>query len=306
MSVSLARDLWATGISRGELSRLARSGQLVRVRRGAYAADAPDGDVARHRQLIAATWPLLEPGSVLSHASAAVLHGLPSWTELLSRVSVIRRSPGHGSRRTNLHVRLAQLADCEVTSMDAYLVCTLERTASDLACVLRFGRAVAVLDAALHAKADAELLATAVAAAAGRRGAGTARAALAVADGRAESVAESISRVRMIEAGILAPQLQVNVFDADGQWVARSDFGWLAHGVLGEFDGRVKYLGGAEEVAQVVMREKAREDRIRELGWILVRWGWADLADLEAFRKRIVSAFAQANPSRVRGSAAPA
>ena len=71
------------------------------------------------------------------------------------------------------------------------------------------------------------------------------------------------------------------------------------------FDGRVKYVGTPDQVAHTVMLEKAREARLRELGWIVVRWSWADLADLAGFRRRIEAAIAQANPSAIRGSVRP-
>jgi hypothetical protein len=133
----------------------------------------------------------------------------------------------------------------------------------------------------------------------------TARAAVEFADGRSESVGESLSRVRMADAGLPPPELQLNVFGALGDWLARPDFCWEELGVLGEFDGRVKYLGTREEVARAVMQEKRREARLREMGWVVVRWEWADLGDLPALRRRVESAFGQARPATIRGWVAP-
>jgi hypothetical protein len=96
----------------------------------------------------------------------------------------------------------------------------------------------------------------------------------------------------------------VNIFDEQGRWVARSDFGWLARGVLGEFDGRIKYRGTGEQVATAVMDEKRCEARLRDLGWVVVRWGMADLAET-TLRHRIEVAFGQARPDCVRGYAQP-
>ncbi|MBN9104022.1 MAG: type IV toxin-antitoxin system AbiEi family antitoxin domain-containing protein [Propionibacteriaceae bacterium] len=225
MDVTRAGGLLLSGYSRRQLTRLAQRGEIVRVRHGAYADSVPAGELERHTQLIAATWPAVDRATVLSHGSAAVLHGLPVWTDALARVTVIRRTTGHGSRRTSLHVRLAALRPDEVVSVDGYQVTSLERTGCDLACILRYERAVAVLDAVLHRGGDPEVLAQTVGEAKGRRGAGRARAALIFADGRSESVAESVSRVRMSQVGIPSPQLQVNIFDENGTWVARSDFG---------------------------------------------------------------------------------
>ena len=49
-----------------------------------------------------------------------------------------------------------------------------------------------------------------------------------------------------------------------GRLVGRTDFAWPEYGLLGEFDGRGKYLRNLKQgqsVADVVMAEKAREDR---------------------------------------------
>lgn len=293
----------STGQTHKDRARLSRSGELVRVRHGAFAESHADGAVGRHRQLIAGTAPILGPDTVLSHSSASVLHGLPVWEPMLGQVTVTRRSRAHGSKGRHLHAHRAPLAPEEIVLLGGLPVTSLERTAIDLARVLPFKRAVAVLDAALHLKADKDLMADSLVAAHGRRGVGTARRALAFADGRAESVGESVSRVVMAAEEVPVPLLQLNVYDEFGNWLARTDFGWKERGVLGEFDGKVKYTGTPEEVAAAVMREKRREDRLRQLGWVVVRWGWTDLADPATLRRRLEDAFAQARPELIRGQA---
>jgi hypothetical protein len=305
MDVKRAGELVDQGETYQNLARRVASPGLVRIRHGAYAETLAGSAVQRHVQLIEGTWPTLGPDAVLSHVSAGLVHGLPAWAALLSKVTTIRSISGHGERRTHLHARRAALSSDEIVELEGYRVTSIERTAIDLACLLSYERAVAVLDAALHATADASLLAATVEAARRRHGIARVRAALAFADGRAESPGESISRVRVAEVGIARPELQVNIFDEFGRWVARSDFGWLDRGVIGEFDSRVKYLGSREEVARAVMKEKAREAAIRRLGWSVVRWGWDDLADRTAFRDRIEAEFARAsNPIRGRVEAA--
>ena len=59
--------------------------------------------------------------------------------------------------------------------------------------------------------------------------------------------------LRLAEAGLPLPELQLNVFNDFGAWVARCDFGWEELGVLGEFDGKVKYRGTPDEVANAVL-----------------------------------------------------
>lgn len=55
---------------------------------------------------------------------------------------------------------------------------------------------------------------------------------------------------------------------------------WEEHQTLGEFDGRVKYgrlLRPGQRPEDVLWAEKLREDALRDLGWQVVRWTWADL-----------------------------
>ena len=70
-----------------------------------------------------------------------------------------------------------------------------------------------------------------------------------------------------------------------------------------EFDGREKYtryLREGETVTDAVLREKRREDRVRELtGWICVRITWAELADPRRLAARIRAAFATQQAARV-------
>jgi hypothetical protein len=290
MGVQRTARLLEAGVTHRALEASGRSGERVLVRHGAWSDEAPTDDLTRHRQLVEGTWPLLAGQAVLSHGTAAVLHGLPIWRAQLDRVSVTRSEGGHGTRTRHLHVRRASLDPCEVVELDGYRVTSLERTALDLAALLDYERAVAVLDAALHRKADATLMDALARAARNRRGAGVARRALAFADGRAESVGESVSRVRMAQLGLPAPELQFEVFDGKGLWIARVDFAWPDRGVVGEFDGAVKYTGAPKEVAAVVMQEKRRHQAIEEVGWRVVRWGFRDMDDRERFRDRLASA----------------
>ena len=79
--------------------------------------------------------------------------------------------------------------------------------------------------------------------------------------------------VAMAMAGIRAVP-QVEVRDARGVVVARVD--WLVEGtrVVVEFDGKVKFADG--DPARL-WAEKKREDRLRALGYTVVRITWADL-----------------------------
>jgi len=291
MEVTRAAQLDVGGADRMALTRQVRAGSLVRVRHGGYATELGVDATERHLQLVAATWPLLGENAVLSHASAAVLHGLPTWEQDLTKVIVTRPEGGHGRAGTCLHARLGTLEPDQVCQLDGLRVTSLARTAVDRACGLSYERAVATLDAALRAGVQHSELEHIVRLSKRRHGIGIARAALAFADGASESVGESVSRVVIAQVGLPEPALQVEIRDRHGRWVARSDFGWLEQRVVGEFDGRIKYLGDEASVADTVIREKAREQAIRDTGWVVVRWTWADLSNPGALRRRVQAAF---------------
>lgn len=294
MTVMRASELKAGGLGSDALARLQNSGALTKVRHGAYAADSESASGIQsthaHRQLLAGTWPLLAENAVLSHGTAALLHGLPLWDSMLTRVAVTRPYGGHGCRDRYLRVRLARLAPAEVTTIDGFRVTSLERTAIDLARESTYLQAVAILDAALGMRADPSMLQAILEDAAHCRGIQTARAALGFADPRSESVGESFSRVKIAQLHLPAPELQYVVRTPAGVFIARTDFAWLDQRVIGEFDGRTKYLGSPEEVADVVMREKTREQAIRQQGWTIARWTWSDLFEPDTLKTRIQSA----------------
>jgi hypothetical protein len=106
------------------------------------------------------------------------------------------------------------------------------------------------------------------------QGSPAARAAMRFADGRSESVGESRLRVLMANEGLPTPTLQAEIRDRDGNLLGRVDF-LLDSVLVVEFDGAQKY---SDNATRVVVAEKWREDRIRELGYSFVRVGWADLA----------------------------
>lgn len=100
-----------------------------------------------------------------------------------------------------------------------------------------------------------------------------------------ESVGESRSRALMDELGFAAPGLQQTI--STDRSTYRVDFCWNDDGVIGEFDGRVKYVDDAvlngRDPREVLFEEKQREDALRRAGWIVVRWTWADLENPARF-----------------------
>ena len=263
--IQLTRALRTQGFSYDDLSRLSRRGELTQIRRGAYAV--PVGDLvreAKHRRLIQATAPQLQPGSVVSHGSAAVLHQLPVWSAAIERVHVTWSRSGNGKRRSLVHVHGAPLDATDVVIIDGVAVTSLVRTALDLARTRPMEQAVAAGDVALRSgltRRDLELGLLRMERWPGVR---RARQTVAFLDPRSESVGESVSRVRLHTDGLPAPDLQQDIFGPDGRLIARVDFLWKQQRTVGEFDGKMKYkelLKPGQSAEDVVYDEKLREDQ---------------------------------------------
>jgi hypothetical protein len=230
---------------------------------------------------------------VISHISAAVLHGLPVWGVALNRVHATRSRSSGGHRGRTLHLHAVPLEPDEVAEVDGVPVTTCARTLADLGRTQPFDRAVAVTDAAMFRHAvDRPALERAVERAARRPGNRAARRVMAFADAGAESVGESRSRVLLHRLRLPRPVLQWQV--PARRWVGRTDFGWPELGTVGEFDGRITYgrlLRRGQTPGDAVFTEKRREDAIREAGYRVVRWVWDDLDDFGDVVDRLRAAF---------------
>lgn len=114
------------------------------------------------------------------------------------------------------------------------------------------------------------------------------RAALPRCDGRHESPGETVAAWVLHHLGYrTVPQFAVPGSEAltPGGRGYRADLGIVGTRVLVEFDGRSKYSS-----AQDLWDEKRREDRIRSLGWEIVRLTWADLHRPERVRALVEAA----------------
>jgi len=265
------RQLLDAGVSEGALLALVTSGVLEHPGRGLYllTEEVGDGRVARQRAL-AAGGLLLYPDAVLGGETALLAHGVTVWGSPLRRPTLfrpIRRSGG----MTALWVRPARGCRVETEWGPAT---RLPESLAQHAVDHGLQPGVVSADAALHSGAvTPDDLAEAVEAVAGQRHGSRATAMLRHADGRRESVGESRTGLALALGGIDV-EAQVEVRDASGVVVARVDFIVRGTTVIVEFDGKVKYADGDP---QVLWAEKRREDRLRRLGYVVVRVTWAHL-----------------------------
>ena len=287
------RDLMAAGMSRFEIAQAAREGTLQRVRRGVYASPSERTAEADHLLRVQATMPLLHPESVLSHVSAAVVHGLPvPWGEL-GTVHVTRPGNAHGRRDSGLFFHAGDLDGDEWVEVGDLRVTGLARTVADLARTMPYEWGVIVADNALHRGVlQRDALLEQIRRRPRLRGRSRARGVALFADELSESPCESLSRVQFDRLGIPKPVLQFEIRHGD-RLIARTDFAWPDLGVVGEADGKAKYgelLKPGQTAADAVMAEKQREENIRAQGYRTVRWGWEEASHPDKLERRVRSA----------------
>ncbi len=109
---------------------------------------------------------------------------------------------------------------------------------------------------------------------------------LRLADGHRESPGETrLAHVLHLMQLPVSPQFRVR----DGDFTAYADFKLDDWPVLVEFDGRVKSPAPApgRGRGEALFAEKRREDRLRDLGYEVVRVVWDELDDPVALARRI-------------------
>jgi hypothetical protein len=91
-----------------------------------------------------------------------------------------------------------------------------------------------------------------------------------MADGRAESPAETLARWRTVIVGIPPEALQFDVYDGR-DFIARLDLAWPSRRVALEVDSR------HHDEPQALYRDRDRQNRLLNLGWTVLRTTWSDL-----------------------------
>ncbi len=214
------------GWSRCQLTRAVQSGDLVRLRRGAYAEPelwSWTGGLqllrAGQRGVAAA---LRIPAATISHSAAAAVHGLP----LLRTPDnpCITLPPALRTREAALHVHRQPIPVWQLDQTYDFSITSVARSCIDLTREAGLKAGVVATDAALHAGRctliDLEVVYSTCK---GRAGLPCGRRLLELLDGRSESPLESISRLALAPLKP-SPRTQATLRAPTGQFLGRVDF----------------------------------------------------------------------------------
>jgi hypothetical protein len=296
----IARELSRLVYDDPAARRAAARGELVRIRRGIYAR-AEDWAALQPREkyvlvcrgygLSRATRP------VLSHQSAAALWGLPHLGRQPAEVHIVTDAREASRALTGVRSHLAPLDAADVVDLDGILVTSLARTAVDLAAGADVMNGVGALDHVLYVdrvsgartSVTRDILSETLERLGPIRGRTRARARIAFAATAAATLAESASRVTMLHIGAPPPLLQHPFAGEHGAY--ETDFYFPDEDVIGETDGRIKYLDprfrGGRTPEQVVYQEKIREDDLRRLVRAFGRWPMEVALSRDRLRARL-------------------
>ncbi len=279
--VAALAQLVALGFGDAAVRKRARAGRLHRIYRAVYALTPPSLLPLKGRYLAAVL--ACGPDAVLSHRSAADLHGLRKTDRAPIDVIV----PGRSARShdgIDLH-RSTTLTAPDITIAGAIPVTTVARTVLDLAAVVRRRPVERALDQAEILNVfDLRALNDQLARNPHHPGAAVLKAILAthtagstVTWSDLEELCLEVTRA----AGVPAPELQAWVDPGDGEPPIRPDFVWRAQRVAVEADGF-----GTHKTRHAFEDDRRRDQRLISAGWRPVR---VTQRQLKTERLRIVA-----------------
>lgn len=163
---------------------------------------------------------------IVSHLTAAALHGWPAPSEPAAHVTLPRGASCHTGSQGVVCVHTSSVPATSRSVIRGLPVTDRARTLVDCLTLLPGAAtvdALAITDAALAG--DPGLAPLVAAALRGRPGGRRGRLLLRLADTGAESAAETRCRYLLVSAGLPAPETQLNIFSGD-RFICRADLGY--------------------------------------------------------------------------------
>jgi len=293
-------DLNTWGHDATVVQAMVRKGHWRKIRYGVFAdtddlrRSEADARLMHAIDCAAAVRALRLPAFVFG-PSAALLHQLPLQNGLADRphlvrypyrdIRVLNRSTRRSQTLPDVSVVSHELHPAQLSTWEGIPIVERPLAAVSAACHARPDWAVGLLDAVLwDGSATRESLDEIIGEWPLLRGIGTVRKAIELARPGAQTILETLSRVRLVRAGLDDPALQHEFRDEIGL-IGYADMFWESLGVIGEADGQMKYATRGD-----IFNEKLREDRLRTLGYIVVRWTWDEImTDPKAVARRILA-----------------
>ena len=322
-SEAMAAMVVSTRANNSWCARRVKSGELVRVFRGAHVRssflDEPDRwRRARKVNVVraCAVALVLGPGAVLSHETAAMVHGVPMEGEFLDvHVTIGRRWGGRAHVLPGLvlsggieippaHLvrHRGDLGTDDIVHAGRASIASQVATAVQCAQWLRPRRGVVVVSGLLRllsrfdrfdleeSRRRERRWRTRVAARLNAcpprtRNIRRARAVIAAADAGCESVAEAGLVWALKAAGFSGVRTQVRHRVGTNTYFVDVEIGNA--NVATEFDGKVKYGETPDEVRAALSRQHRRQKDLESLGLVVLRFEYRDLSNWEAIRDEV-------------------
>jgi predicted transcriptional regulator of viral defense system len=289
-------QLQLLGLSARAVRSRVAAGRLTRIHRGVYA-------VGHGRLTLRGYWMAAVlaygPNAVLSHRSAAALHGIRHDNRAKTDVALPSRS---ARPRPGIDVhRSATLTDTDLTTIDGIPCTTLARTLLDLAEVVE-ERAVerAINEAEVLRIFDLRAVEEVLTRARGRRGASVLRRVLEKYTGPTLTEKELEERFFALCRAAEVPEPEVNVWITLANGIAyKADFLWRSERLIVETDG-----WGSHGTRQAFEHDRRRDRRLSVAGWTVVRFTWRDVEREPAEVTETLAGLWKAPPASL-ASAAP-
>lgn len=302
------RHLVCDGMSDGRLRAAVAQRDLVRVLHGSFMPRSAWEGLREEDRLLVRTLAHAhmhpDSGAVYSHHSAAVVWRLPLYANRDERVHVLTRLSSRGRSSASVIRHALEYDEDEIVEIAGLRVTNITRTLLDIARQSSVELSVACADAGLRMLFGASRVGGSpvsewrgaqlerLDAWRSRPGVARARRVIAFADPRADSVAESVSRLQFARLR-LEVEIQVRVVGPRGR-AYRLDFEFPGQRAFGEVDGAVKYespefLRGRTPL-QALLDEKEREDQVRGVtGNRIVRWMPREAATARRLGERMLA-----------------
>ncbi len=255
------------GISRRRLRDAVDCGEIRRLFQGVYFRS----DLELTQEIrAAAVFLVVSRDSVVCDRTAAWIHGVDAFgygeKDLVMPIEICALRDGSRTRRSGVDGRVRDLAPHDVMTIAGIRVTTPLRTALDLGCALTRLRALGVLDQfrRLH-HITLEDLSGELGRYFRRRGVIQLRRLIPMTDPRAESMRESATRARILQAGLPLPALQWWV-EINGIRTYRLDLAYPHQRIAIEYDGEEFHRRTTAQMEH----DNERRDWLRRHHWTVI------------------------------------